>query len=90
MQAGDPRADPVVVDLIELAGLWLAAGDYPALSRTLQRLDAELSARFAADGDFAERFRELVPLVERAASAAAADAPETAELRRAYRQAIVG
>ncbi|HEV7665261.1 MAG TPA: hypothetical protein VGQ62_17150, partial [Chloroflexota bacterium] len=59
MQAGDPRADPLVVDLIELAGLWLAAGDWTALSRTLGRLDDELARRFGSEVEFAARFRTL-------------------------------
>lgn len=86
MQAGDPRADPTVVDLIELAGLWLAAGDRPALSRTLARLDRELTQRFPSDADFAERFRALRRQIASSDAAVASDD----ELRRAYRRATVG
>jgi hypothetical protein len=83
VQAGDPRADPVVVDLIELAGLWLAAGDRTALARTLRRLDAELAQRFPRHAAFADRFSTLLAAVER---------PDVdgEELRRVYRRAIVG
>jgi hypothetical protein len=83
MQAGDPRADPAVIDLIELAGLWVAAQDWVALGRTLRRLDAELTHRFPTDQTFAERFRELLTLSE------CADA-DGEELRRIYRRATVG
>jgi hypothetical protein len=86
MQPGDPRADPAVVDLIELAGLWLAAGDRPALARTLRRLDAELSSRFASEAAFSQRFRELLDLVERRDP----QRPSDEELRRTYRRATVG
>jgi hypothetical protein len=83
----DPRADPTVVDLIELAGLWLAASDWTALSRTLSRLDAELTRRFPADVQFAERFRELAARLERFDVSRSADAEE---LRRVYRRATLG
>jgi hypothetical protein len=73
----------MVVDLIELSGLWLAAGDWDALSRTLRRLDAELTTRFAHDGAFAARFRRLLNMVEQ-------DPHDTQEVRRAYRRASVG
>jgi hypothetical protein len=86
MQPGDPRADPVVVDLIELAGLWVAAEDWPALARTLRRLDDECRTRFPDDAVFAQRFRELLELVERAAS----QAVSAEEIRRTYRRASVG
>jgi hypothetical protein len=86
---GDPRADPVVVDLIELAGLWLAAGDWPALLQTLRRLDDELTRRYAAEEGFAQRFRELQRQVE-AAGHGQTNAPKAEGLRRAYRQATVG
>jgi hypothetical protein len=82
VNADDPRADPVVVDLIELAGLWVAAGDWQALERTLDRLDEQLTQRFAADPDFARRFRELKRL------ASGGGSPE--EIRRTYRRAAVG
>lgn len=84
MQPGDPRADPAVVDLIELAGLWLAAGDWPALLRTLRRLDDELSRRFPDDAAFATRFVPLRRVVETANTTSAE------EIRRRYRQATVG
>jgi hypothetical protein len=87
VHSGDPRADPTVVDLIELAGLWLAAGDWEAFSRTLRRLDEELSGRFPHDQEFLARFQTLVSLVERATSN---DALAADELRRAYRRATVG
>ncbi len=83
MQAGDPRADPAVVDLIELAGLWVAAHDWEALRRTLRRLDAELTRRFPSDQTFAQRFRELLALSERADV-------DGEEIRRIYRRATVG
>jgi hypothetical protein len=83
VQAGDPRADPVVVDLIELAGIWVAAGDWPSLRRTLGQLDDELTHRFPADADFSARFRELVGLVD-------GQAADQDEIRRAYRRASVG
>ena len=83
MHPGDPRADPVVVDLIELAGLWVAAGDWPSLRRTLQRLDAELARRYPAEVEFNARFREICALSE--ASQVDAEA-----LRRTYRRATVG
>jgi hypothetical protein len=83
VQAGDPRADPVVVDLIELAGLWVAAEDRQALGRTLRRLDTELSLRFPYDQAFGERFRELLRLTERVDV-------DGEQIRRSYRQASVG
>ena len=82
METSDPRADPTVVDLIELAGLWLAAGDQGALRITLERLDQQLSSRFGQDQAFAERFRQLYRLVSAGSSAE--------EIRRAYRRAVVG
>jgi len=83
MQPGDPRADPAVVDLIELAGLWLAADDRAALRRSLDRLVEVLEQRFADDASFRARF---VTLRE-----AAADARSSAEeLRRSYRRATLG
>ena len=86
MQPGDPRADPTVVDLIELAGLWLAAGDWEALGRTLRRLDDELVRRFPCDEAFRQRFRDLLALVQQPDS----QRPSEAELRRTYRRATVG
>ena len=86
MQPGDPRADPTVVDLIELAGLWVAAEDWPALARTLRRLDAEFSARFPREQDLAKRFRALLELVERAGGGAVS----AEEIRRTYRRATDG
>jgi len=82
LDSNDPRADPVVVDLIELAGLWVAAGEWQALGRTLERLDEQLTRRFAADEGFALRFRELNRL------ASGGGSPE--EIRRTYRRAVVG
>jgi hypothetical protein len=88
MQPGDPRADPAVVDLIELAGLWVAAGDWPALLRTLRRLDDELNRRFPDDGGFAARFRELQRMLE--ATDLPAELRSAEAVRRTYRQATVG
>lgn len=82
MDASDPRADPTVVDLIELAGLWMAAGDWRAMGLSLERLDQQLTTRFADDDTFAQRFRELARLVSAGCSAD--------EIRRAYRHAVVG
>ncbi len=78
-----------MVDLIELAGLWVAAGDWGALLRTLRHLDDEISRRFPDEADFAVRFRDLVHLVE-AAHNADAEVGVAEEIRRAYRQATVG
>jgi hypothetical protein len=86
MQPGDPRADPVVVDLIELAGLWVAAEDWPALARTLRRLVAALSESFPREKNFVRRFRDLLELVERAG----AQPVSAEEIRRTYRRASVG
>ncbi len=83
MLAGDPRADPNVVDLIELAGLWLAADDRPALARSLRRLLERLEQCFPADAAFRERFATLL-------AAAADDRVPTEELRRRYRRATLG
>ena len=83
MQPGDPRADPAVIDLIELAGLWLAAGDWPALSRTLRRLDDQLRSRFPDDVEFGARFRAILTLSE-------GPVVNSDELRRIYRRATVG
>jgi hypothetical protein len=88
VQPGDPRADPAVVDLIELAGLWVAAGDWAALLRTLRRLDEEIGRRFPHEEDFAARFRALQHTVETAR--AGQDAEMAEEIRRTYRQATVG
>jgi len=86
MLPGDPRADPIVVDLIELAGLWVAAEDWGALARTLRRLDEELSNRFPDEQDFSARFNELLEIVERPDS----QRPSAEEIRRTYRRATVG
>ncbi len=83
MQSGDPRADPTIVDLIELAGLWVAAGDWAALGRTLARLNQQLEQRFPDEAQFAERFRELQRLMDTGPSSAE-------EIRRSYRQATFG
>jgi len=88
VQPGDPRADPAVVDLVELAGLWVAARDWTALVRTLRRLDDEIGRRFPDEADFAVRFRDLVHLVEAAHNTDGEAAAE--KIRRAYRQATVG
>ena len=58
------RADPAVVALIELAGLWVAACDWPALLRTLHRLDDAIGPRFPDEAAFAARFRALHHLIE--------------------------
>ena len=76
----------MVVDLIELAGLWVAAEDWAALLRTLRRLDEEISRRFPGEVDFAERFRAL----EQVVAVADGDALIAEEIRRIYRQATVG
>jgi hypothetical protein len=89
MQPGDPRADPVVVDLIELAGQWVAANDWPALSRTLRRLDDEICRRFPNDAVFATRFRQLEHMVE-AARRTQANVAVAEAIRRSYRQASFG
>jgi hypothetical protein len=81
MQANDPRADPAIVDLIELAGLWLAAEDWTAFDRTLERLEADLRRRFPEQSEFAERFQQL---------RAAAASQDAEEVRRRYRRATVG
>jgi hypothetical protein len=83
MHVGDPRADPAVVDLIELAGLWLAADNRPALRRSLQRLTALLEERFAEHPEFRARF---VTLLRQAQS----EAVSSEELRRSYRRATLG
>jgi len=83
VQPGDPRADPTVVDLIELAGLWVAAEDWSALARTLQRLDQQFATRFPDDGSLRQRFRELLALVE-------SQKPSAEQIRRTYRRATVG
>jgi hypothetical protein len=84
VQPGDPRADPTVVDLIELAGLWVAARDWAALLRTLWRLNEQLELRFPGEAEFASRFHELQRVVE------AADGSSDEEIRRSYRQATFG
>jgi hypothetical protein len=83
MLAGDPRADPAVVDLIELAGLWLAADDRPAFARTMQRLVDLLEQRFAAEADYRARF---IRLREEAVD----DRCLAEDLRRRYRRALLG
>jgi hypothetical protein len=83
VQPGDPRADPTVVDLIELAGLWVAAEDWSALARTLGRLDAEFASRFPHDAALRQRFGDLLALVE-------SQRPSADEIRRRYRRAAVG
>jgi hypothetical protein len=83
MHPADPRADPTVVDLIELAGLWLAAGDWLALRRTLALLEDEMARRFPAEAEFAARFSNLRGLTE--------GTPVDSEtIRKAYRRATVG
>jgi len=83
MLPGDPRADPQVIDLIELAGLWLAADDRIALERTLRQLLAALDERFVEDASFRERWLRLLEAVTDAQ-------PPPEELRRQYRRATVG
>jgi hypothetical protein len=83
MLAGDPRADARVIDLIELAGLWLAADDRTALQRSLERLVALLEQQFPDETSFRERFATLL--------AVAGDAQTSAEtLRRHYRRVTLG
>jgi hypothetical protein len=79
----DPRADPAVIDLIELAGLWLAAGEWESLRRTLARLEDQIADRFPSHLDFAARFRDLRELTN------AADV-DSEIVRKAYRRATVG
>jgi hypothetical protein len=86
MQPGDPRADPTVVDLIELAGVWVAAEDWAGLVRTLRRLDDEFSNRFPHDADLAVRFRQLRELVE----STAGQVVSAEEIRRTFRRAALG
>ena len=51
----------MVVDLIELAGLWVAAEDWAALLRTLRRLDEEISRRGSENStDLARQFAATV------------------------------
>jgi hypothetical protein len=83
MLASDPRADPGVIDLIELAGLWLAADDRPALARSLERLVELLGRRFPAESGFRERFLTLLAVVRDGRTSAE-------ELRRCYRRATLG
>jgi hypothetical protein len=82
VQAGDPRADPAVIDLIELAGLWLAADDLQALRRALELLIGQLRGRFPQETEFRDRFERLLRSVEEGA--------EAGELRRSYRRATLG
>jgi hypothetical protein len=86
VQPADPRADPTVVDLIELAGLWVAAEDWQALARTLRLLDDECGTRFPHAALFSERFRKLRQLVESAGT----HAVSAEDIRRTYRRASVG
>jgi hypothetical protein len=81
--AGDPRADPAIVDLIELAGLWLAADDRPALARSLRRLVDLIARGYPSEGEFRDRFERLLRQAED--DGVAAD-----ELRRSYRRATLG
>ena len=83
MLIGDPRADPAVVDLIELAGLWLAAGDRAALQRCLRRLVDLLGERYPADHAFRERFADVLRQTD-------ADEIASEELPRSYRRATLG
>jgi hypothetical protein len=78
---GDPRADPTVIDLIELAGLWLTANDRAGFDRTLRRLIDELATRHAGHVEFRQRFVDLLDEV---------DEKDVAELRRRYRRATLG
>ena len=48
-----------MVDLIELAGLWLAAEDLAALDRTLERLCLVLQQNYSSDPEFLSRFEQL-------------------------------
>ncbi len=83
MLAGDARADPTVVDLIELAGLWLAADDRVALRRTLQQLIDVLAQRFPTQEDFRARFVNLLAQAER-------EQVSGEVLRSSYRRATLG
>ena len=83
MNPADPRADPAVIDLIELAGLWLAAGDWAAFRRTLARLEDQIADRFPSYTEFAARFRDLRELAEGAQV-------DGQRVRKAYRRATVG
>jgi hypothetical protein len=82
VQAGDPRADPAIVDLIELAGLWLGANDRAALKRTLRQLVDQLAMRYPTEGEYRQRFSALVASIEQDC--------ETEQLRRDYRRATLG
>jgi hypothetical protein len=86
VRESDPRADPTVVDLIELAGLWLAAENWRALGTALGRLHVELSRRYQEEVDFRARFAELAQLAERVERGEST--PE--DLRSAYRRATLG
>jgi len=83
MLAGDARADPAVVDLIELAGLWLAADDRVALRRTLQQLVDVLAQRFPTQDDFRARFVNLLAQAE-------GEQVSGEVLRSSYRRATLG
>lgn len=83
MVAGDPRADPGIIDLIELAGLWLAADDRAALVRSLERLIELLERDYPVEASFRERFVRL--------RAVALDGRTPGEeLRRCYRRTTLG
>ena len=88
MQPGDPRADPAVVDLIELAGLWVAAEDWPALIRTLRRLDDELSRTFYVPIERAKA-RRILTAIEALGQQQTSVSPEFEALREAIKVAMV-
>jgi hypothetical protein len=83
VRPADPRADPTVIDLIELAGLWLAVGEWASFRRTLARLEDEIAQRFPNDVDFGARFRDLRRLADGVQI-------DTETVRKAYRRATVG
>ncbi len=81
MLPGDPRADPAVVDLVEVAGLWLAAEDRIALQASLRRLVDLLAERYPDDHAFRERFKQLLDQAE---------SLDGDGLRKNYRRATLG
>ncbi|HET6315638.1 MAG TPA: hypothetical protein VFG86_04205 [Chloroflexota bacterium] len=70
-----------MVDLVELAGLWLAAEDRLALQRSLRRLIDVLAERYPDDRPYRQRFEGLLEQAETVDEAA---------LRKSYRRATLG